>query len=173
MVRNTNWNAKRLDQVARLTLSENEIIPGLEVQAMPTIIRKAILLCPVEDIWDALTNVSDYQWRRNVSRVRKEDENRFYEYDENGRETEVLVTKKETCKNLVCSYKNERMTGRVFIKLEGRKNRTIMIITEVVNGTAKEDPSVPGGMTRKRQARFLADLKKKLNCKELNTVPIM
>ena len=140
---------------------------------MPTVIKKAVFLCPVDEVWDVLANVSAFQWRRNVARVKVEDENRFLEYNENGRCTEVVITRKERCRNWVCSYKSERMTGRIFIKLEERNNRTIIIITEIANGVTYEDPSVLNALIRKRQAHFLADLKKKLNCKEINTIPIM
>ena len=56
---------------------------------------KAILLCEIHRVWEAVTAVEGYAWRSDLSKTEILDENRFVEYTKDGYPTYFTVTKTE------------------------------------------------------------------------------
>lgn len=48
---------------------------------------KVILLCPIEKIWNKITDLNDFVWRSDFRNIRIIDENKFVEISKDGIET--------------------------------------------------------------------------------------
>ena len=48
---------------------------------------KVTLLCPVEIVWDTVTNLNNFSWRSDLKDVKIIDEHNFIEISKNGIET--------------------------------------------------------------------------------------
>ena len=53
---------------------------------------KATLICPIEIVWDTVTNLNDYSWRSDLKDVRIIDEHSFIEITKDGIETYFKIT---------------------------------------------------------------------------------
>jgi len=41
---------------------------------------KVTFYCPVEKIWDVVTNLSSWEWRSDISKIKVIDDRKFIEY---------------------------------------------------------------------------------------------
>ena len=66
---------------------------------------KVILLCPIEKIWNKITDLNDFVWRSDFRNIRIIDENKFVEISKDGIETYFEVT--ECIQNQCLSFEIE------------------------------------------------------------------
>lgn len=66
---------------------------------------KVILLCPIEKIWNKITDLNDFVWRSDFRNIRIIDENKFVEISKDGIETYFEVT--ECIQNQYWSFEIE------------------------------------------------------------------
>lgn len=123
---------------------------------------RVTLACEVEKVWEAMTSLTDYAWRSDLSRIEALDDSRFVEYTKEGYPTAFTTTVKEPCQRWEFDLENGNITGHwtgVFTQEDGH---TLLELTEDV--TAKRvfmRPFVKGYL-KKQQARYVADLKRRL-----------
>jgi len=129
---------------------------------------KVTFLCPVEKIWDVVTNLSNWEWRSDISKIKVIDDRKFIEYTKDGFKTEFRTTAKEPYKIWEFDMENETMKGQWSGKFYRQGDKTTLDFTERV--TAKKFFLIPfiGTYLRKQQKQYFVDLKKELQCEEVS-----
>ena len=56
---------------------------------------KVTLLCPVEKVWDTVTDLSEWRWRSDLEKIEVTGEKTFIETAKNGTETRFTETLKK------------------------------------------------------------------------------
>ncbi len=133
---------------------------------------KVTFLCPVEKIWDVVTNLSNYGWRSDISKIEVVNDRKFIEYTKDGFKTEFNITAKESYKIWEFDMENENMKGHWSGKFYRQGDKTTLDFTESV--TAKKLFMKPfvGTYLKKQQKQYFIDLKKELQCEEASKIQV-
>ena len=129
---------------------------------MPTSRVTVQFPCPVERVWQVVTDLAHTAWRSDLARVEVLDEAHFVEHTKSGYATNFTVTACEPFRRWAFTMENGNMSGSwegIFAAAEGG---THLHCTETVH--AKHwwmRPFVPGYLRRK-QKLYLDDLRKEL-----------
>lgn len=131
---------------------------------------KVILLCPIEKIWNKITDLNDFVWRSDFRNIRIIDENKFVEISKDGIETYFEVT--ECIQNQCWSFEieNQNIKGTWVGKFYSHGDKTTLDFTEnIVSKKLIFKPFI-GSYLKKQQKLYFRDLKKALNCEEASFV---
>ena len=133
---------------------------------MATSNMKVTILCPIEIVWDTVTNLNDFSWRSDLKDVRIIDENNFIEITKNGVETYFRITECIKYQSWIFEIENKNIKGTWIGKFYSKGDKTILDFTEnVVSKKIIFKPFI--SLYLKRQQRiYFKDLKVKLNCKK-------
>lgn len=133
---------------------------------MATANIKATLLCPVEKVWEVVTDLQNYQWRSDLIKIETVKDDIFFEISKQGIKTEFKVVKKETYKLWEFKIENDNIKGLWTGKFYRHGEHTTLDFTE--NVRAKKFYIIPflGVYLRKQQRQYFSDLKKRLDCDE-------
>ena len=118
--------------------------------------------CPVERVWQTVTDLAHTGWRSDLARVEVLDETHFVEYTKSGYATHFTIMACEPPRLWAFTMENGNMTGfweGIFEAVEGG---ALLTCTETV--TAKRwwmRPFVPGYLKR-QQKLYLDDLREEL-----------
>ena len=118
--------------------------------------------CPVERVWQVVTDLTNTAWRSDLARVEVLDETHFVEYTKSGYATNFTVTACEPFRRWAFTMENDNMFGSWEGVFEAAEGGTQLTCTEIVH--AKHwwmHPFVPGYLKR-QQKRYLDDLRKEL-----------
>lgn len=123
---------------------------------------KAVFPYSAERVWNTVTNLKDWSWRSDLSRIETLSEREFIEYTKDGFATKFTVTANEPLKRWEFDMENSNMYGHwkgVFYEKNGE---TTIDFTEDV--TAKKLIMRPfvGGYLKKQQAEYIRDLESAL-----------
>jgi len=137
---------------------------------MATSNMKVTILCPIEIVWDTVTNLNDFSWRSDLKDVRIIDENNFIEITKNGVETYFRITECIKYQSWIFEIENKNIKGTWVGKFYVEDDKTILDFTEnVVSKKLIFKPFI--SLYLKRQQRiYFKDLKVKLNCKEASFI---
>ena len=137
---------------------------------MATSNMKVTILCPIEIVWDTVTNLNDLSWRSDLKDVRIIDENNFIEITKNGVETYFRITECIKYQSWIFEIENKNIKGTWVGKFYVEDDKTILDFTEnVVSKKLIFKPFI--SLYLKRQQRiYFKDLKVKLNCKEASFI---
>ena len=119
-------------------------------------------LCPVDQVWQAVTDLTNTAWRSALKRVEMLDETHFVEYTKSGYATNFTVTACDPLRRWVFIMENGNMSGLWEGVFETVESGTRIHCTETVN--AKHwwmRPFVPGYLKR-QQRLYLDDFRKEL-----------
>ena len=127
---------------------------------------KVTLLCPVEIVWDTVTNLNNFSWRSDLKDVKIIDEHNFIEISKNGIETYFRITECIKYRSWIFEIDNKNIKGFWLGKFYSKGDKTILDFTEnVVSKKIIFKPFI--SLYLKRQQRiYFKDLKVKLNCKK-------
>ena len=127
---------------------------------------KVTLLCPVEIVWDTVTNLNNFSWRSDLKDVKIIDEHNFIEISKNGIETYFRITECIKYRSWIFEIDNKNIKGFWLGKFYSKGDKTILDFTEnVVSKKLIFKPFI--SLYLKRQQRiYFKDLKVKLNCKK-------
>ena len=127
---------------------------------------KVTLLCPVEIVWDTVTNLNNFSWRSDLKDVKIIDEHNFIEISKNGIETYFRITECIKYRSWIFEIDNKNIKGFWLGKFYSKGDKTILDFTEnVVSKKVIFKPFI--SLYLKRQQRiYFKDLKVKLNCKK-------
>lgn len=133
---------------------------------MATSNMKVIILCPIEIVWDTVTNLNDFSWRSDLKAVKIIDEHNFIEIAKNGIETYFRITECIKYQSWIFEIDNKNIKGTWIGKFYSKGDKTILDFTEnVVSKKIIFKPFI--SLYLKRQQRiYFKDLKVKLNCKK-------
>ena len=133
---------------------------------MATSNMKVTILCPIEIVWDTVTNLNDFSWRSDLKAVKIIDEHNFIEIAKNGIETYFRITECIKYQSWIFEIENKNIKGTWIGKFYSKGDKTILDFTEnVVSKKIIFKPFI--SLYLKRQQRiYFKDLKVKLNCKK-------
>ena len=131
---------------------------------------KVTLLCPVEIVWDTVTNLNNFSWRSDLKDVKIIDEHNFIEISKNGIETYFRITECIKYRSWIFEIDNKNIKGTWIGKFYSKGNKTILDFTEnVVSKKVIFKPFISFYLKRQQKIYF-RDLKVKLNCEELKAI---
>ena len=129
---------------------------------MPTSRVTVHFPCPVERVWQVVTDLTNTAWRSDLARVEVLDETHFVEYTKSGYTTNFTVTACEPLRRWVFIMENGNMSGSWEGVFESAEDGAQLHCTETVS--AKRwwmRPFVPGYLKR-QQRLYLDDLRREL-----------
>ena len=131
---------------------------------------KVTLLCPIEKVWDKVTDLNDFIWRSDLINISIIDENTFVEISKDGIETYFKVI--ECIKNQSWSFEieNKNIKGTWTGKFYSHGDKTTLDFTENIMSKKIIFKPFVGSYLRKQQKLYFKDLKKALNCEEASFV---
>ena len=118
--------------------------------------------CPVERVWQVVTDLTRTAWRSDLKRVEVLDKTHFVEYTQSGYATDFTVTSCEPPHFWAFTMENSNMSGSWEGIFEADEGGTQLTCTEEVN--AKHwwmRPFVPGYL-KWQQKLYLDDLQREL-----------
>ena len=118
--------------------------------------------CPVERVWQVVTDPTNTAWRSDLARVEVLGEAHFVEYTKSGYATRFTITACESLCRWAFTMANGNMSGSWEGIFEAAEGETQLTCTETVN--AKHwwmRPFVPGYLKR-QQRLYLDDLRGEL-----------
>lgn len=124
---------------------------------------KAVFQSSIENVWNVVTSLENYQWRSDISKIEIINDQQFIEYTKDGYPTTFTVTNTEQYKCWEFDMENSNMNGHwsgIFTEIDGK---TEIDFTEEV--TAKKlimKPFVKGYL-KKQQEQYVSDLRKALS----------
>lgn len=116
---------------------------------MPTSKVAVHFFCPVERVWQTVTDLSNTAWRSDLKRVEVLDETHFVEHTKSGYATNFTVTACEPLHRWAFTMKNGNMSDSWEGIFEAAEGGTRLHCTETAN--AKHwwmRPFVPGYLRR-------------------------
>jgi len=133
---------------------------------MATSNMKVTILCPIEIVWDTVTNLNDFSWRSDLKAVKIIDEHNFIEIAKNGIETYFRIIECIKYQSWIFEIDNKNIKGTWIGKFYSKGDKTILDFTEnVISKKIIFKPFI--SLYLKRQQRiYFKDLKVKLNCKK-------
>ena len=141
-----------------------------EVITMAVSNLKATLICPIEIVWDTVTNLNDYSWRSDLKDVRIIDEHNFIEITKDGIETYFKITECIKYQSWIFEIENKNIKGTWIGKFYAEGDKTILDFTEnIVSKKSILKPFISLYLKRQQKIYF-RDLKAKLNCEEFDAV---
>ena len=129
---------------------------------MPTSKVSVHFSCPVERVWQTVTDLSNTAWRSYLKRVEVLDDAHFVEHTKSGYATNFTVTACEPLRRWAFTMENGNMSGSWEGIFEIAEDGIRLHCTETVN--AKRwwmRPFVPGYL-RRQQRLYLDDLRREL-----------
>lgn len=131
---------------------------------------RATLICPIEIVWDTVTNLNDYSWRSDLKDVRIIDEHIFIEITKDGIETYFKITECIKYQSWIFEIENKNIKGTWVGKFYAEGDKTILDFTEnIVSKKSILKPFISLYLKRQQKIYF-RDLKAKLNCEEFDAV---
>lgn len=131
---------------------------------------KVTLLCPVEIVWDTVTNLNDFFWRSDLKDVRIIDESNFIEITKNGVETYFRITECIKYQSWIFEIENKNIKGTWVGKFYVEDDKTILDFTETVVSKKLIFKPFISLYLKRQQKIYFRDLKAKLNCEEFDAV---
>ena len=133
---------------------------------MATSNMKVTILCPIEIVWDTVTNLNDFSWRSDLKAVKIIDEHNFIEIAKNGIETYFRIIECIKYQSWIFEIDNKNIKGTWIGKFYSKGDKTILDFTEnVVSKKVIFKPFISFYLKRQQKIYF-RDLKVKLNCAE-------
>ena len=139
---------------------------------MATANVKVTFLCPIEKVWNTVTDLDSYEWRSDIERIKILDGCRFIEYSKNGIPTIFKITRKEKHKLWRFELENKNIKGVWIGRFLSHGGNTTLDFTESVTAKKLYMKPIVGGYLRKQQRQYFMDLKKELGCEEAGEVQV-
>ena len=119
---------------------------------MPTSKVTVHFSCPVERVWQTVTDLSNTAWRSDLKRVEVLDESHFVEHTKSGYATNFTVTACEPIRRWAFAMENGNMSGSWEGIFETAEGGTRLHCTETVNARHWwMRPFVPGYLKRQQR----------------------
>ncbi len=123
---------------------------------------KAVFQSRIENVWDIVTSLENYQWRSDLSRIEILNDKQFVEYTKEGYPTTFTVTATEPYKRWEFNMENSNIKGHwTGIFTEKDSHTEIDFTEEVTARKAIMKPFVKSYL-KKQQELYVADLRKAL-----------
>lgn len=131
---------------------------------------KVTFLCPVEKVWNTITNLSQYKWRSDIEKIQVIDEETFIEVLKEGIKTKFTVVNKKEYELWEFTLDNKNIKGRWTGKFYRHGEKTTLDFTEEVHAKKIFMAPFVGRYLRKQQRQYFVDLKRELGCQEASKI---
>ena len=134
---------------------------------------KVTLNCPIEKVWDKVTDLRDFGWRSDIKDIKIIDDKNFVEITKDGIETnfKVIECPKHQCWSF--EIENANIKGTWIGKFYSNGDKTTLDFTEnIISKKFILKPFV-GLYLRNQQKLYFKDLKEALNCEEASHVQVL
>ena len=131
---------------------------GKEIDSTVT----ALLPYPPERVWAVVTDLENWQWRSDLSRLEHTGEDAFTEYDKSGFPTRFTVTARRPTALWAFDIGNANLTGRWTGAFRPEGGGTRVVFTEHITPKKPWMRLFAKGYLRRQQARYLSDLERAL-----------
>ena len=122
----------------------------------------ALLPYPPERVWAVVTDLENWQWRSDLSRLEHTGENAFTEYDKSGFPTRFTVTASRPTALWAFDIGNANLTGRWTGEFRPEDGGTRMVFTEHITPKKPWMRLFANGYLRRQHSRYLSDLERAL-----------
>ena len=129
---------------------------------MPTSKVTVHFSCPVERVWQTVTDLSNTAWRNDLKRVEVLDESHFVEHTKSGYATNFTVTACEPLRRWAFTMENGNMSGSWEGVFESAEDGAQLHCTETVNAKHWWMHPVVSSYLKRQQRLYLDDLRKEL-----------
>lgn len=131
---------------------------------------KVTFLCPVEKVWNTITDLSQYKWRSDIEKIQVIDEETFIEVSKEGIKTKFTVVNKKEYELWEFTLDNKNIKGRWTGKFYRHGEKTTLDFTEEVHAKKIFMAPFVGRYLRKQQRQYFVDLKRELGCQEASKI---
>ena len=119
---------------------------------------KAVIQADIHRVWETVTEVDRYTWRRDLSKTHVVSETQFIEYTKSGYPTVFTVTALEPLRRWEFDMENTNMRGHWTGTFQALGGETQVEFTEVVEAKKLFLKPFVKLYLKQQQALFLADL---------------
>lgn len=134
---------------------------------------KVTLLCPVEKVWNTVTDLSEWRWRSDLEKIEVTGEKTFIETAKNGTETGFTETLKKQYEVWEFDLENENIKGKWSGRFYRHGEHTTLDFTEEVTVKKFWMKPLVQRYLRRQQRQYFSDLKKKLGCREASMIQVL
>lgn len=130
---------------------------------MATLNVKAVFSCDVKKAWAVVTDLENYSWRSDISKIEIVNEKQFVEYTKQGYATTFTVTELEPYKRWEFDMENDNMKGHwtgIFVQ---KGDKTEIDFSETVVAKKVFMKPFVSAYLKKQQALYIADLRRALS----------
>lgn len=131
---------------------------------MATINRQATFACPIDKVWNTVTDLSNQAWRSDIDKVEVIDDVNFIEYTKDGFKTAFKTETKQHHKIWEFSIENKNIIGKWSGKFYSNNGYTTLDFTEDVKAKNILLSPFVKRYLMKQQRQYFIDLKKALDC---------
>lgn len=127
-----------------------------------TAVQEAVLAAPVEQVWQVVTSIEKYAWRRDIKEIRRLDGSRFVEYTKDGFSTVFTVTVQNPCCRWAFTLDNQNLHGTWEGEFQSHPGGTLVRFTERVTPKKWYLRPLVKGYLKRQQAQYVEDLRRVL-----------
>ena len=124
---------------------------------------KALFPCDVKKAWEVVTDLENFSWRSDISKIEIINEKEFIEYTKQGYATTFTVTVSEPLQRWEFEMENDNMKGHWTGIFMQKGDETEIDFSETVVAKKLFMKPFVGAYLKKQQALYIADLRRALS----------
>lgn len=124
---------------------------------------KALFPCDVKKAWEVVTDLENFSWRSDISKIEILNEKQFVEYTKQGYATTFTVTVSEPLQRWEFEMENNNMKGYWAGIFMQKGDQTEIDFSETVVAKKLFMKPFAGAYLKKQQALYIADLRRALS----------
>lgn len=124
---------------------------------------KALFPCDVKKAWEVVTDLENFSWRSDISKIEILNEKQFVEYTKQGFATTFTVTVSEPLQRWEFEMENDNMKGHWTGIFMQKGDETEIDFSETVVAKKLFMKPFVGAYLKKQQALYIADLRRALS----------
>lgn len=119
--------------------------------------------CPLEKVWNVVTDLEEYTWRSDLSKIEVKDSAHFVEYTKNNYPTFFTITEKREKERYSFSLENKNIKGKWTGLFKEEETGTSILFTEEIEVSHFLMKVLAPSYLKKQQKTYIKDLEKKLS----------
>lgn len=137
----------------------------MKTKIIKSIIKKEFS-CKLEEIWQIITDNTNYAWRSDLEKIKIVDDNNFIEYAKNGYPTYFEIIAKDPLKEYQFNIKNSNLVGKWTGKFyTTSENKVLLDFTEEIEVKSLPMKLLAKQFLKSQQKRYMKDLENIINNK--------
>lgn len=117
--------------------------------------------CSIENLWNIITDNTNYTWRSDLSKIEIIDDTHFIEYAKNNYPTYFTITSKVNLREYKFNFENSNIKGKWIGIFEKLDDETVLLdFTEEIETTNIIMKILAKPYLKSQQKRYMKDLQK-------------